>query len=190
MRILIAVLALAAAAPAAADVYKWIDQEGKVHYGDTPPPNSAARRVDVRNEPVVGGKPERAPPSQQAPVELAPMEKAPVESGRPAESPASALPQPAPPASARGMSFDVYIMLRPGMSEGELLQRAGPPDYESTDGTVGSAVTTGRRRNRVQSFNNLEIRKFYYYPTLSDPFTTLVTLTGGLISDLQRTRQF
>jgi hypothetical protein len=190
MRILIAVLALVAAAPAPADVYKWVDREGKVHYGDTPPPNSAAKPVDVRKEPVVSGQPEKAPPQEQAPVERAPVEKAPGEPGGPAASPAAAVPQPEPPASARGMPFDVYIMLRPGMSEGELLQRAGPPDHESNDGTVGSAVTTGRRRNRVQSFNNLEIRKFYYYPTLSDPFTTVITLTGGMISDLQRTRKF
>jgi hypothetical protein len=87
------------------------------------------------------------------------------------------------------MPFDVYIMLRNGMTEGELLQRAGPPDYESNDGTVGSAVISGRR-GRVRTFNNLELRKLYYYPTLSDPFTTMVTLTGGMISDLQRTRKF
>jgi outer membrane lipoprotein carrier protein len=36
---------------------------------------------------------------------------------------------------ARGMKFEVYIRLKQGMSEAELLQRAGPPDYESTEGT-------------------------------------------------------
>jgi hypothetical protein len=182
------VLALAAA-PAAADVYKWIDREGKVHYGDTPPPNSAARPVDVRKEPLV------SVPGATQPGESAVKQQGPTDSpARKAPEPAPAAPAPeaaAPaPVAVRGMSFDTYIMLRQGMTEGELLQRAGPPDYESNDGTVGSSVITGRRRNRVQSSNNLEIRKFYYYPTASDPFTTVVTLTGGLIADLQRTRQF
>ena len=189
MRVLMLVLALAAAAPAAADVYKWIDREGKVHYGDTPPPNSAARPIDVRKEPVVS-VPGAVQPGESAAKQSVPADS----SGMKAPEPASAAQAPeaaAPaPVAVRGMSFDTYIMLRQGMTEGELLQRAGPPDYESNDGTVGSSVVTGRRRNRVQSFNNLEIRKFYYYPTASDPFTTVVTLTGGLIADLQRTRQF
>jgi hypothetical protein len=184
MRILIAMLALAAAVPAGADVYRWVDREGKVHYGDTPPPNAAAKPVDVRKEPVVNGQTESPPGEPRATSEPRPRAET------PPPSPVAALPEAEPARSVRGMSFDVYIMLRQGMSEGELLQRAGPPDYESTDGTVGSAVVTGRRRNRVESFNNLELRKFYYYPTSSDPFTTVVTLTGGMISDLQRTRKF
>ena len=182
MRILIAVLALAAAAPSAADVYKWIDKEGKVHYGDTPPPNTAAKPVDLPRAPVVNGQ-----------GEVPQVEARPREERKPAADPAPAA-QPAPPVETaranRGMAFEVYIMLRQGMSEGELLQRAGPPDYESSDGTVGSTVTTGRRRNRVETFSNLELRKFYYYPTLSDPFTTVVTLSGGTISDLQRTQKY
>lgn len=169
---------LCAVLPAAADVYKWIDREGKVHYSDTPPANAASKPVDLPNigtesraaeSPVAEQKPRAEPAPQAAAVPQAP-----------------AVP---PVASNRGMPFDVYIMLRNGMSEGELMQRAGPPDYESSDGTVGSAVVSGRR-GRVQTFNNLELRKLYYYPTLSDPFTTVVTLTGGMISDLQRTRKF
>lgn len=179
MQIVSAVLALLCAAfPATAGVYKWVDREGQVHYSDTPPANSPSRPVDLPNigtetrpeEPVVEQKP-LPEPSRQAAV---------------APQATAAAPVPA----IRGMAFDVYIMLRSGMTEGELLQRAGSPDYESADGTVGSAVITGRRGARVQSFNNLELRKLYYYPTLSDPFTTVVTLTGGLISDLQRTRKF
>lgn len=180
MRILLATLLIVAAVPAAADVYKWVDREGKVHYGDVPPPNSAARAIDVPTTPAIEGRGEPVPvepQAQEAPRSAAPAEAPPMQAA-------------APSASNRGMSFEVYIMLRQGMTEGELLQRAGPPDYESTDGTVGSSVAIGRRGNRAHSFNNLELRKFYYFPTPSDPFTTVVTLTGGLISDLQRTRQF
>ena len=170
---------LCAAFPAAADVYKWVDREGRFHYSDTPPANARSRSVDLPK----GGSETRP--------EVSPVE----EQKQPAEPPRQAAAAPQAPAAApvpanRGMAFDVYIMLRNGMTEGELLGRAGPPDYESSDGTVGNVVTTGRRGSRVESFNNLELRKLYYFPTLSDPFTTVVTLTGGMISDLQRTRKF
>lgn len=177
MQHVFAILVLACAAfPAAAEVYKWVDSEGKVHYGDTPPAKGAARRIEL---PSIGteignaGSPAAEKGNAGAPAAQAPQE-----------------PVAAAPAPVRGMAFDAYILLRTGMTEGELLQRAGPPDYESSDGTVGSTVVSGRRRGRVETFNNLELRKFYYYPTQSDPFTTVVTLTGGLISDLQRTRKF
>lgn len=179
MRMLLATL-LIAAVPAAADVYKWVDREGKVHYGDVPPPNSAARPIGVPTTPATEGRMEPVPAEPQAREAPRPAP--------PAEAPA--MQAAAPSASNRGMPFEVYIMLRQGMTEGELLQRAGPPDHESSDGTVGSSVAIGRRGNRTHSFNNLEVRRLYYFPTPSDPFTTVVTLTGGLISDLQRTRQF
>ena len=41
MRIFIAVTLLAAALPAAAQMYRWTDESGKTHYTDTPPPRSA-----------------------------------------------------------------------------------------------------------------------------------------------------
>lgn len=161
---------------AAADVYRWTDKDGKVHYSDTPP-NPAVKPIDLPNarpgtpDIVIESKAEAPTSAAKPPVAVAPEDTA----------------VAAAPRSNRGMSFDTYIMLRQGMSEGELLQRAGAPDYESADGTVGTAV---RRSRRVETFSNMEFKKFYYYPTSSDPFTTVVTLTGGWISDLQRTRQF
>lgn len=170
---------LCSALPAAAGVYKWIDREGKVHYGDTQPSNVPSRPVELPDT-GAGSRPGVSP-------EAVPAPQAQPRDGLPPSQ--TAAPPEAPLAAVRGMPFDVYIMLRNGMTEGELLQRAGPPDYESNDGTVGSAVISGRH-GRVRTFNNLELRKLYYYPTLSDPFTTIVTLTGGMISDLQRTRKF
>lgn len=38
---LAALVAVAVAAPAGADVYKWMDPSGNVHYTDRPPPNDA-----------------------------------------------------------------------------------------------------------------------------------------------------
>jgi len=44
VRLLICALAMASlAAPAMADVYRWVDANGKVHYSDTPPPEGAER---------------------------------------------------------------------------------------------------------------------------------------------------
>jgi hypothetical protein len=196
MRKLLILVALLALAPAAiADVYKWVDRDGSVHYGDTPPANARSRSVDLRlarsatttevNSCCVA-KGDTPTPAQQ-----------PVDVVFPAEPPAR---NPAP----RGMDFGVFIMLRHGMSEGELLQRAGPPDFQSTDGNTVQAIALTRRvqpidrvhgwpgRGPVLShgFSNLIVVTFYYYPTVSNPFTTVITLTGGRITDLQRTRQF
>ena len=72
---------------------------------------------------------------------------------------------------ARGMEFSVYIQLQRGMTEGELLQRAGKPDHVS-----------------LESF---EIQKtYYYFPTPGNPYTTAVTLRSGRISDIERIRKF
>lgn len=42
LRVLICALSLAFAAGAAAQAYRWVDQDGKVRYGDTPPPGVKA----------------------------------------------------------------------------------------------------------------------------------------------------
>lgn len=43
-------LFLLAAVPAGAEVYRWVDENGVVHYGDRVPPNAASRDRDVLNE--------------------------------------------------------------------------------------------------------------------------------------------
>jgi hypothetical protein len=193
MRIILILIASLALAPGAiAEVYKWVDRNGKVHYGDTPPANARATPVDMKS----------SGPSMAAQV---PATSAPGQASQPPAQPPihiSIAPEaPAPQPATRGMDFGVYIMLRRGMSEGELLQRAGPPDFQTYDGSVGVSVVSNARRidnragNRargpgVHSFSNLELKRYYYYPTVSNPFTTVLTLTGGEISELQRTRQF
>ena len=46
-------VAVFAAVPAAAELYKWVDAEGKVHYSDTPPPANAkkAERKKLTDKP-------------------------------------------------------------------------------------------------------------------------------------------
>ncbi|HEV8646294.1 MAG TPA: DUF4124 domain-containing protein [Burkholderiales bacterium] len=177
-----------------ADVYKWVDRNGSVHYGDTPPANARFRSVDLR----FAGNATAADVNSCCVAKEDPPKSAeqPVYSVLAAEPPAR---DPAP----GGMDFGVFIMLRHGMSEGELLQRAGPPDYQSTDGYAVQAISVTRRGRPVDQFHgwrghgalsygvsNLIVKTFYYYPTISNPFTTVLTLTGGRITDMQRTRQF
>lgn len=191
--ILIVIASLALAPAATAEVYKWVDNNGKVHYGDTPPANARATPVNMKSS-----APSRA---EQVPA-TAEAEQAPQPPAQLPPIQISIAPEmPAPQTATRGMDFGVYIMLRAGMSEGELLQRAGPPDFQTNDGSVGVGVVGHHRRindpagnrvrgPRVHTFSNLELKRYYYYPTVSNPFTTVLTLTGGTISDLQRTRQF
>ena len=177
-----------------ADVYKWVDRDGSVHYGDTPPANARSRPVDLRYS------------GDATTTEANPCCVATVDPPRPPERPVYiVLPAETPVQSPalRGMDFGVYIMLRHGMSEGELLQRAGPPDFQSTDGYAVQPIVVTRRGRPIDQLvdwrgqgalsygvSNQIVKTFYYYPTISNPFTTVLTLTGGRISDLQRSRQF
>ena len=61
LSVFLAVLALACAAGAQAQLYKWIDQDGKVRYGDTPPPGAKTSTVKA---PASGEAPAAAPASK------------------------------------------------------------------------------------------------------------------------------
>lgn len=159
MRLVIPLLLAAAAAPclAQAPTYKWVDERGVVTYGTKPPPGRPARPVDTTSRNRI----------DTAPVPTAPV--TPV----PGERPPAVLPPSAATPAVRGMEFDTYVRLQRGMSEGELLQRAGRPDYLSLDPL----------RDEV-------VKSFYYYPTRSDPFTTLVIVRGGRIDSIERTKKY
>lgn len=61
MRILAIVLSCLAAwqaAPAAAQVYKWVDEKGATHYGEKAPPNRKSKEVIIRDSgPRQGAEP-------------------------------------------------------------------------------------------------------------------------------------
>ena len=158
-------LILMAGACFSADTYKWVDEKGVTTYGEKPPANRQAKPINTNP----GGVIETSGQFNQ---------KAEADTRRSGED--SQKPQfvamPAPPSSsmsARGMEFDVYIRLQRGMTEGELLLRAGRPDYESLDGFRLDIVKT-----------------YYYFPTPSNPYTTVVTLQGGRIFELDRVKKF
>ena len=76
-------------------------------------------------------------------------------------------------AEPRGMAYDTYIRLERGMSEGELILRAGRADQ----------VT-------VENFQGDIVKSYYYYPTAADPYVSVVTVRGGRITHIERTKKF
>lgn len=82
-----------------------------------------------------------------------------------------ALPAAAVEPAPRGMPFEVYIRLEHGMTEGELVLRAGKPDHQSWDN-----VREG-------------LKSYYYFPTLANPFITTISLRSGRIVNIERTRK-
>jgi hypothetical protein len=162
-RLLSPMLFLVAGACFGADTYKWVDEKGVTNYGEKPPASRPAQPVNTQPSAVIetGGQ-----FSQKA-------QAATRRAGEDLQRPqfAAALPSSAMP--ARGMDFDVYIRLQRGMTEGELLLRAGRPDHESLDSVRPDIGKT-----------------YYYFPTSSNPFTTVVTLRGGRIFELDRIKKF
>jgi len=63
LRVLICALSLAFAAGAAAQAYRWVDKDGKVRYGDTPPPGVKASPLQL---PQGGGANVVSPPADAA----------------------------------------------------------------------------------------------------------------------------
>lgn len=164
MKTLIGLLVfLMAGACLSAETYKWVDEKGVVNYGEKPPANRRAQPVDTNPRTVIetGGQFSHKPEAERKrAVEDYPRPQAVV---APAEA---SFP-------VRGMDFDVYIRLQRGMTEGELLLRAGRPDHQSLDNLVYDVVKT-----------------YYYFPTSANPYTTVVTLRGGRIDELDRVKKF
>ena len=165
MKLLIGVLvAITAGSGVAAETYRWVDERGVVNYGEKPPAERRATPVDTRPIGTIetGGQYDpRAVPRE----------------GRRAEEPQRqqiVIVPPLAPAlpSVRGMEFDTYIRLQRGMTEGELLVRAGRPDHETLDNLFDYD------------------RTLYYFPTVANPYTTVVRLRSGTIVSLDRIKKF
>ena len=152
----------------AAEVYRWVDERGTVHYSNGEPPAGVkATKVDVDAEP-------RAPVTESPECytvrcqgerleqRLARREQ--IEARLAAER---AAVTPRPP---RGLEFRRYVSIERGMSEGEFIGVAGEPDLLLWD---SGAVKT-----------------YTYFPTPADPFTTTVTLVHGRVSEIERVRRF
>ncbi len=160
------ILIVAAAACNAAEAYKWVDEKGITNYGQKPPEKVRATPVDTEPRGVI-----------ETGSEVAKTREAETRS-RPQGPAVQVIPVPvqrayASAAPVRGMAFDTFIRLERGMTEGELLMRAGRPDHET-----------------VESYWDYAVQSFYYFPTVADPYTTVVRLRGGRISEIERVKKF
>jgi len=61
---LIALIALSLALPAAAQIKKWVDESGQVHYGDAPPDDAATEEIKVFDNAVSGPRTDNIRPEE------------------------------------------------------------------------------------------------------------------------------
>ena len=168
MRVLILLSLLVAVNNASAQIYRWVDDKGRVNYSNwTPEPGVQATVVDPDAK--------AGPPSpetwecytvrcqgERLEQRLARREELEV---RLAAERAAAAPKP-----PRGLEFRKYISIQRGMHEGELATIAGAPDLLFWDAR--------------------SVKTYTYLPTVGDPFTTTITLIRGRVSDIDRVRKF
>ena len=105
------------------------------------------------------------------------------------------------PVSAGQLKSSIYYALDRGMSESELLVRAGEPDLVTYPGgvvisrrsAVGAVGGDDRRLGLiggVERTRYIEIKEYHYIPdyTEHDPHLTVVTLRAGRVFDIERTK--
>ena len=161
-------LFLFVATPVAAQVYRWVDEKGTVHYSNSAPPKGA--KATIFDQEAKAGPP--ATESQECYTVRCQGERLEQRLARREELEArdAAARAAAAPPRARGLDFRKYISLYRGMSEGEFLGIAGAPDILTHEGWSG--------------------RSYIYMPTPGDPFTTTVVIGGGRIRGIERVRKF
>ena len=158
---LLLLLALFAAGSASAQVYRWVDANGRVHYSnDTPPPGANAKKLDIEAKPGPA-----SPDTHDCYTVRCQGERM---DERVARREATQ-PPAVPSQKARGLEFRKYISIQRGMSEGELVGIAGAPDMLSRE--RGSKTYT-------------------YLPIPGDPFTTTIVLVSGRVKEIDRVRKF
>src|SRR5437660_1720308 len=166
MRLGFLLLALVAAS-ASAQVYRWVDKSGTVNYSNEPPPAGAKA-----SELPIDAKP--GPPSVQ-PQDCYTVrcqgERMEDRLARrdDAEAQAQAERAAVTPPRARGLEFRKYIAIQRGMSEGEMLGIAGPPDL---------------------AFRDFTSHTYTYLPIPGEPFTTTITVISGRVHEIERVRRF
>lgn len=159
---------------AAEQFYKWVDKSGVTHYSTARPKNQSFQVVDgspAGYVDVIGGPKECY--TVRCQYERVRAEWVQDQGQRLADAQLAAA-QRVSSKPARGMSLDTFRMLSIDIPEGEVLWRAGPPDYES---------------NQFLSSGYLG-KTWYYFPTVGEAFLTVIEIQGGTVFSLNRTRQF
>lgn len=149
-----------------AQVYRWVDGKGTVHYSGSPPPSGEKHTV-VDIEAKAGPPSADTKECHTVRCQGERMEERLIRRQE-AEARAVAQRPPSPP-QPRGMEFRKYISLQRGMTESELVVTAGEPDL---------------------MFRDRAARTYTYLPTLADPFTTVVTVRNSRILEIERNRKF
>jgi hypothetical protein len=190
MRLLVILALIAAATPAAAQIYRWTDAQGRVHFSNsTPPPGVKATVVDASAKEALP-----APESAECYTIRCQGERMEERQRRRDEHDAKAAAERAAltPKPPRGLEFRKYISIQRGMSEGELLGIAGEPDLVADQGLAYAAPATVQTGPNMRSAAraSLSLKTYTYLPTPGDPFTTTITLVGGRVSELERVRKF
>ncbi len=149
-----------------AQVYRWTDEKGTVHYSnEVPPAGVNAAKVDIEAEP-------RAPVTESAECYTAQCQGERIEQRLARRQIAARLAaERLTPAGRvpRGLDARAYAAIRRGMSEGEVMEIAGEPDLLLWDSRTTKTYT--------------------YYPTATDPYTTTVTVMDGRVTETDRLRR-
>jgi len=166
MRLIALLLALFSAS-AAAQVYRWVDKSGTVHYSNEQPPAD----VKATQLPIDAKAGPSSADSQECYSVRCQGERMEERIARRDAAEARALSEraAATPPRPRGLEFRKYISIQRGMSEGELLAIAGAPDV---------------------LFRDFTSRTYTYLPIAGDPFTTSITVVGRRVHEIERVRKF
>ena len=146
-----------------AQVYRWVDETGTVHYSnEAPPPGVGAARVDTDAEP-------RAPVTESAECYTAQCETQRLEQRLARRETIAARVAENRGAAARGLDARTYAAIRRGMTEDEVLEIAGEPDLLLWDSRT--------------------VKTYTYYPTAVEPYTTMLTVLNGRVTETERLRR-
>jgi hypothetical protein len=173
-----------------AQIYRWVDANGRVNFSNTVPPKGVQATVVDANAKEAQPSPESTEcysiRCQGERMEER-MRRREAESAKAEADRAASAPKP-----VRGLEFRNYVSIEKGMTEGELLGIAGEPDLKADQGLAIAAPTSvqGTRNVVVAARTGLVMKTYTYLPTPSDPFVTTITLVGGRVSELERARKF
>jgi len=168
MRAVVFLLCMFSIGVADAQVYRWVDAKGTVHYSSETPPagvNASVLNIDAKAGPA-------SPDTLDCYTVRCQGERLEQRLARREELLAKDVAQraAAAPKPWNGLEFRKYISIQRGMTEGEMLGIAGAPDLSVRDGW--------------------SVRTYTYMPTVGDPFTTTISIVNGRVSGLERDRKF